>query len=87
MSIKRLSNFVGGSYVETRAGAASKLIDPSTGEVNLEAPVSDAQDVDAAVAVAAAAFPGWRDATPSERSLALIRIADAIEHQRQTLRG
>ena len=79
MSIKRLSNFVGGSYVETRAGAASELIDPSTGEVNLEAPVSDAQDVDAAVAVAAAAFPGWRDATPSERSLALIRIADAIE--------
>jgi betaine-aldehyde dehydrogenase len=28
---------------------------------------------------AAAAFEKWRDATPSERSLALIRIADAIE--------
>jgi betaine-aldehyde dehydrogenase len=28
---------------------------------------------------AAAAFPGWRDATPSGRSLALFRIADALE--------
>ncbi|HEY7325439.1 MAG TPA: aminobutyraldehyde dehydrogenase, partial [Streptosporangiaceae bacterium] len=28
---------------------------------------------------AAEAFPGWRDATPSERSLALLRIADALE--------
>ena len=28
---------------------------------------------------AAAAFEGWRDATPSERSLALLRIADKLE--------
>ncbi len=32
-----------------------------------------------AVAAASAAFPEWRDATPSERSLALFRIADAFE--------
>ena len=32
-----------------------------------------------------AAFPGWRDATPSERSLALIRIADAIESNAEAL--
>ena len=28
---------------------------------------------------AASAFPGWRDSTPSERSLALFRFADAVE--------
>src|SRR6185369_1516571 len=33
----------------------------------------------AAVTSAADAFPAWRDATPSERSLALLRIADTIE--------
>jgi len=43
------------------------------------APVSSEFEVDAAVASAADAFPGWRDATPAERSLALLRIADAIE--------
>ena len=38
-----------------------------------------AQDVDAAMQAAANAFEGWRDSTPSERSLALFRFADAME--------
>src|SRR5664280_884779 len=85
VSTKHLSNFVGGSYVETRSGATSMLVDPSTGEPNFEAPVSGAEDVDDAMAAATAAFPGWRDATPSERSLALFRIADAIEARAEEL--
>ena len=36
-------------------------------------------EVDAAVTSAADAFETWRDTTPSERSLALLRIADALE--------
>jgi len=79
LSITSLSNFIGGSYVPTKSGAVATLLDPSTGEENFEAPVSGAEDVDAAVASAADAFPSWRDATPSARSLALFRIADAIE--------
>ncbi len=80
-----LQNFVGGAYVATAAGRTSMLVDPSTGEEYLEAPVSGPEDVDAAVASAAAAFPAWRDATPSERSLALFRIADAIEARGEEL--
>ena len=57
----------------------AELIDPSTGEVFATAPVSSEDEVDAAVASAADAFQGWRDTTPAERSLALLRIADAIE--------
>src|SRR3712207_6872495 len=55
------------------------LVDPATGEVFASAPVSAAEDVDRAYTAAAGAFPGWRDTTPSARSLALLRIADAIE--------
>jgi betaine-aldehyde dehydrogenase len=55
------------------------LIDPSTGEVFATAPISGPAEVDAAFASAADAFPGWRDSTPAERSLALLRIADALE--------
>jgi betaine-aldehyde dehydrogenase len=80
-----LSNFIGGSYVATKSGRSVNLPDPSTGEENFESPVSGAEDVDAAVAAAAAAFPGWRDATPSERSLSLFRIADAIEARAEEL--
>ena len=57
----------------------SDLINPSTGEVFATAPVSGEAEVDAAFAAASDAFEGWRDATPSERSLALLRIADALE--------
>ena len=74
-----LSNFVGGGYVGTQDGGTAMLVDPSTGEEYLESPVSGAKDVDAAMVAAEGAFPGWRDATPSERSLALFRIADAME--------
>jgi betaine-aldehyde dehydrogenase len=74
-----LSNFVGGRYVATEDGGTAMLVDPSTGEEYLASPVSGAKDIDAAMGAAEAAFPEWRDATPSQRSLALFRIADALE--------
>jgi betaine-aldehyde dehydrogenase len=79
MTDRTLQNFVNGKFTDAGDGRISDVIDPSTGEVYAHAPVSGRQDVDAAMAAAANAFEGWRDATPSERSLALIRIADAIE--------
>lgn len=42
------------------------------------APLSGSRDVDAACQAAAAAFPAWRDRPASERSPALLRIADAL---------
>ena len=41
--------------------------------------------MDLAFRAAKDAFPSWRDMTPSERSLALLRIADAIESHAQAL--
>ncbi|MBV9951130.1 MAG: gamma-aminobutyraldehyde dehydrogenase [Acidimicrobiia bacterium] len=74
-----LENFIAGERRGPTDGRTSELVDPSTEEVFAQAPVSSAADVDAACQAAAQAFESWRDATPSERSLALFRIADAIE--------
>ena len=74
-----LRNFVGGAYLDTKEGRTEDVIDPSTGEVFASMPVSDPVDVDHAMGVAQGAFERWRDTTPSERSLAMFRIADAIE--------
>jgi betaine-aldehyde dehydrogenase len=71
--------------VETIDGSMAALVDPSTGEEYLEAPISGPGDVDQAMESAASAFPEWRDATPSERSLALFRIADALEARAEDL--
>ncbi len=77
--MEELRNFIGGQWADMAFDKLSELIDPSTGEVFATAPISSETEVDAAVSSAAAAFEGWRDTTPAERSLALLRIADAIE--------
>ena len=79
MSVKQLKNFVGGKYVAAASGEVSDVINPSTGQVYAHAPISSEQDVAAAYEVAQAAFEEWGQTTPSERQLALFRIADALE--------
>jgi betaine-aldehyde dehydrogenase len=86
MTDKRvLRNFIGGEFVEPADGGYADLTDPSTGEVFASAPVSGAGDVDRAMRAAAAAFETWRDTTPSERQLALLKLADAIEAKADAL--
>ncbi|HEY1618847.1 MAG TPA: gamma-aminobutyraldehyde dehydrogenase [Streptosporangiaceae bacterium] len=74
-----LRNFIGGQWTDMSYDTKADLINPSTGEVFATAPVSGKDEVNAAFAAASDAFEGWRDATPGERSLALLRIADSIE--------
>jgi betaine-aldehyde dehydrogenase len=80
-----LHNFVNGQQVDAADGRTSELINPATGEVYAAAPVSSAADVDAAMQAAATAFDSWRDSTPAERQLALLRIADSFESRAEEL--
>jgi betaine-aldehyde dehydrogenase len=80
-----LRNFINGQWTDMSYDAKAELIDPSTGEVFATAPVSREDEVNAAFGAAADAFEGWRDATPAERSLALLRIADSIEEHADQL--
>ncbi len=80
-----LANFIGGEYRAALDGTTSDVVDPSTGESYLQAPVSGPADVDAALRAAAKAFESWRDTTPADRSLALLRLADAIESRSEDL--
>ncbi|MEY3586933.1 MAG: hypothetical protein RL696_137 [Actinomycetota bacterium] len=79
MSIKQLKNFIGGQSVAATSGETSDVINPSTGQVYAHAAVSSAEDVNTAFEVAQKAFEEWGQTTPSERQLALFRIADALE--------
>ena len=83
-TLERLRNFVNGEPVDAE-GPMAPVVDPSTGQPYAEAPVSTAADIDRAVKAAQNAFPGWRDRTPAERSLALFRIADALEARAEEL--
>src|ERR671918_1328869 len=81
MSVRTLQNFIDGEYRDAAAGETSPLINPATGEEFARAPLSTQEDIDAACNAAARAFESWGNTTPSERSLALIRVADAIEER------
>jgi betaine-aldehyde dehydrogenase len=76
---RTLENFVAGERRPASDGRSTDLVDPTTEAVFATAPLSTAEDVDVACKAAAKAFETWRDTTPSERQLALFRLADAIE--------
>ena len=81
---KVLTNFVDG---QTGAldGKEMELVDPVTEEVFAKSAVSSEQEIDAACKAAARAFESWGQTTPSERQLALLKIADAIEARAEEL--
>jgi betaine-aldehyde dehydrogenase len=80
-----LQNFIGGHDTDFAHDERSDLIDPSTGEVFATAPISREAEVTAAFAAASDAFEKWRDTTPAERSLALLKIADTIAEKAEEL--
>src|ERR1700733_12089369 len=81
---KTLTNFVDGQ-VAGQNGRDLELVDPVTEEVFAKAAVSSEEEIDAACKAAARAFENWGQTTPSERQLALLKIADAIEARAEEL--
>ena len=82
---KELKNFINGQSVAGKSGQTSDLINPTTGAVFATAPISNEADIDTAYKAAAQAFESWKQTTPSERSLAMFRIADLFEQNADEL--
>ncbi len=74
-----LRNFIGGTAVDSKEGRTAPVVDPAPGRRTRRRRCPTEADVDAAMAVAQDAFEGWRDTTPGQRQLALLRFADAVE--------
>jgi len=79
VATRELHNFINGEFVPAADGATEPVINPATGSEYARAASSGPEDVDRAVAAAKAAFETWGTTTPAKRSLALLRLADAIE--------
>lgn len=68
-----------GAAQEAGTETEEPVLNPRTGEVIVQMPEADMDQVNRAVAAARAAFPGWSRTTPSERAAKLLAIADALE--------
>ncbi|HSO03015.1 MAG TPA: aldehyde dehydrogenase family protein, partial [Candidatus Limnocylindrales bacterium] len=73
-----LGQFIDGRH-EPGSGAHVEVRNPADGSVVATLGEATVADVDAAVAAARRAYPGWSRATPGERSAALLALADRME--------
>lgn len=77
-----LNNYINGREVRSKARTTTTIVDPVTGLAYATAPKSNAADLDAAFTAATDAFETWKETTPAERQLLLLKIADALmEHK------
>jgi aminomuconate-semialdehyde/2-hydroxymuconate-6-semialdehyde dehydrogenase len=81
----RIANFVDGDYRAPAAARYLPVLEPATAEVFAEAPLSAAEDIDAAVAAARRAAPAWAATPPSERARILRAIANEIDARLDSL--
>ncbi|MFD6565944.1 aldehyde dehydrogenase family protein [Micromonospora profundi] len=69
---------IGGEWTSPAGTDVIDVENPSTGDIVGQVPAGTAADVDAAVAAARAAFPGWAATAPAERSAHLDRLHAAL---------
>src|SRR5437764_6312640 len=85
--MKTYQLYINGEYVSAKSNATIDVIDPSTTEVIAKTPDGDAQDVDAAVKAARAAFDEgpWKDATAQDRGRVLFKLAQIVRDRADEL--
>ena len=81
----RVSHWINGGPVEGRSGRRGDVYDPATGVLARHVDFASTEEVDAAVAAARAAFPGWRATSLSKRTDILFKIRNLVEQHRHEL--
>jgi aldehyde dehydrogenase len=81
----RYDNFIGGHWVPPVKNEYSENVTPATGAPFTEVPRSTFEDVDLALDAAHVAKDAWGEASTTERSRVLNRVADRIEDNLEML--
>src|SRR5690606_13804971 len=82
---KRVTHWIGGKPHTGRAERSGDLYEPATGRWTGTVDLAGQAEVDAAVAAAKAAFPGWRDTSLSQRTKVLFRFRELVSGHRDEL--
>jgi aldehyde dehydrogenase (NAD+) len=72
------AHWIGGEAVQGGTETID-VVNPATNEVIAAVPAGTAADVDAAVAAAKAAFPGWAGTSPADRAAIVARMAEGLQ--------
>jgi malonate-semialdehyde dehydrogenase (acetylating) / methylmalonate-semialdehyde dehydrogenase len=80
-----VAHWIGGRATPGTSTRAQPVYQPATGAVAREVVLASAEDVNAAVAAAKAAFPAWADTPPIRRARVLFKFLDLLNQHRDTL--
>lgn len=81
----KLHNLIDGRPQDPADGRYLDVYEPATGKVFAHCPASSAADVDAAVQAAQRASHGWASTRPEDRARCLVRLADLVEAELESL--
>ena len=82
---KKLKVFVNGKFVESQTENYMECFNPSTGEVMALAPQCTREEVEGAIAAAAAAYPAWADTPVPKRMQVLYKMKSLIDENLEEL--
>src|SRR3954468_9416927 len=80
-----ISHWIGGKLVEGTAGGRGPVFNPATGRQEKWVDFASVEEVDAAVAAAAEAFPAWRATSLSKRTEIMFRIRNLVDQHRKEI--
>ena len=81
----RINHWIDGRLVPGESGRSGPVYNPATGEVAAEVDFASAEEIDAAVAAAKAAFPAWRATSISRRAELFFRIRQLLDEHRDDI--
>jgi malonate-semialdehyde dehydrogenase (acetylating)/methylmalonate-semialdehyde dehydrogenase len=82
---ERVNHWIAGRRVPGTSGRHGPVFNPATGELAREVDLASVEEVDAAVRVAAAAFPAWRATSLSRRTEILFRMRNLVDQHRREI--
>ena len=85
VELKTVSHWINGKAMPSRSGRSGNVWDPAVGEVQAQVDFADAEDVNAAVTAAAAAFPAWRSTALSRRAEVMFKLRELIDAKRREI--
>jgi malonate-semialdehyde dehydrogenase (acetylating) / methylmalonate-semialdehyde dehydrogenase len=77
--VNKISHFINGQWSGSNSAEWRDVVNPATGEILASVPLAGAEDVNAAVKAAAAAFPEWRRTPPEDRIQPLFKLKMLLE--------
>ena len=80
-----LKHFIGGEWADAKGGATFEDLNPLDDSVYAQVAKGTGDDIRKAVAAARAAFPAYRETTPTERERWLLRVAEIMEQRQKDL--